>query len=258
MAIFIFLIVHWYSSLFFQSIFHHRYAAHNQFSMSKGWERFFYIMCFITQGSSYISAYAYGILHRLHHAHTDTEKDPHSPKYSVGVLDLMWKTRNYYFSIFIGETQVEEKYTKNVPKWEAFDKFAHNFIARSCWIVVYAAFYWFFATQWWMFLFLPVTILMGSIQGASVNWWAHKFGYENFNTNNTSKNILPFDFIFWGEAYHNNHHKYPAALNNAIRWFEFDFGYLMIRLMDKLGIVQMNTPKEMSRIEVAHVQPEVL
>src|SRR5215467_6483535 len=79
MIILLFFIIHWYSSLFFQSIFHHRYAAHGMYTMSKFWERVFYIGCFITQGSSYISARAYGILHRLHHAHTDEAEDPHSP-----------------------------------------------------------------------------------------------------------------------------------------------------------------------------------
>src|SRR5688500_5776147 len=79
MAIVFLLIIHWYSSLFFQSVFHHRYAAHAMFTMTKGWEKAFYIGCYLTQGSSYISAYAYGIMHRLHHAHTDTIEDPHSP-----------------------------------------------------------------------------------------------------------------------------------------------------------------------------------
>ncbi len=73
----------------------------------------------------------------------------------------------------------------------------------------------------------------------AVNWWAHKFGYENYKMNNTSKNILPFDFIFWDEAYHNNHHKHPQKLNNAKRWFEWDMGYQTMRILDKLGIIKL-------------------
>ncbi|HJY63202.1 MAG TPA: acyl-CoA desaturase, partial [Ignavibacteria bacterium] len=48
----LFFITHWYLSLFFQTFFHHRYASHGAFTMSKSWERVFYILSFITQGSS--------------------------------------------------------------------------------------------------------------------------------------------------------------------------------------------------------------
>jgi len=130
MLIPIFLIVHWYASLFFQSFFHHRYAAHNHFTMSKAWEKFFHICCFLTQGSSYISARAYGLMHRLHHAHTDTVNDPHSPSFFQSIPALLWKTRNSYNDIFKGYTIVEEKYRKDLPEWHSFDKFAHNWLAR--------------------------------------------------------------------------------------------------------------------------------
>ena len=99
MAILAFLIAHWYLSLFFQTFFHHRYAAHSMFSMSKFWEKVFFVFSLITQGSSYLSPYAYAILHRLHHAYADTEKDPHSPAYDSSLLDIMWKTKNIYSSI---------------------------------------------------------------------------------------------------------------------------------------------------------------
>ncbi|MBX9852228.1 MAG: fatty acid desaturase [Cytophagaceae bacterium] len=239
MAILIFFILHWYTSLFFQSIFHHRYAAHGIFTMSKFMEKLFYIGCFITQGSSYISAYSYGMMHRLHHAHTDTKKDPHSPDNTANVFTMMWLTRNNYFDIYKGKTAVEEKYKKDLPEWRAFDKIAHNWITRLLWLAAYIAFYVHFATEWWMFLFLPITALMGSFQGAAVNWWAHRFGYVNFKMKNTSKNILPVDIIFWGEAFHNNHHYHPSKADNASRWFEVDSGYIAMRIMDKMKLIRL-------------------
>ena len=239
MAFLIFFVLHWYLSLFFQSIFHHRYAAHSQFTMSKGWEKFFFIGCFITQGSSYISAKAYGLLHRLHHAHTDTELDPHSPSYSKNVGTLLLMTRNSYHHIFIGKTIVDEKYHKNLPDWLAFDKLAHNWMARVMWGAIYVVIYYFVVTQWWMWLFLPVTFALGALHGLAINWWAHKFGYTNFKNNETSKNILPIDILFWGEGYHNNHHENPSRANYGVKWYELDFGYGMVLLMDKIGIIQL-------------------
>ena len=81
MTIPIFFILHWFLSLFSQTFFLHRYAAHKMFTMNKFWERFFYLFTFITQGSSFLNPRAYAVMHRMHHAYSDTEKDPHSPHY---------------------------------------------------------------------------------------------------------------------------------------------------------------------------------
>lgn len=237
------LVIHWYVSLFFQSFFHHRYAAHGHCSMSKGWEKFFHVMCFITQGSSYISAAAYGMMHRLHHAHTDTEHDPHSPHYSLNAFHMMWITRNNYINIYKGHTDVASKYRKDLPYWDSFDKIVHTWPMRTLWALVYIGVYSQLATQWWHWLFLPLSLSMGSLQGMAVNWWAHRFGYENFKMRNTSKNILPVDLFFVGEAFHNNHHRHPGRPNNAFRWFELDWTYQGMRLMSAMGIIKMRGAK---------------
>ena len=38
-----FFVLHWQSSVFCQTFFLHRFGAHRQFTMSKGWERFFHV-----------------------------------------------------------------------------------------------------------------------------------------------------------------------------------------------------------------------
>lgn len=243
MAIFLLLVIHWYSSLFFQSVFHHRYAAHGMFTMSKFWERVFYVGCYLTQGSSYISAYSYGILHRLHHAYTDTKNDPHSPKNSGNLLKMLWDTRNNYYDIYSGKTPVDEKYKKNLPEWKSFDKIAHNWLSRVAWFGIYTLLYVWLATEWWMYLFLPIHFGMGAIQGAVVNWWAHVFGYVNFKVDNTSKNIIPIDLLFWGEAYHNNHHKHPSRPDNSFKKFELDPGYLVMRFLHWLSVIRIKEVK---------------
>jgi stearoyl-CoA desaturase (Delta-9 desaturase) len=240
MYLLIFFACHWYISLFFQSFFHHRYAAHNMYTMSKTWEKIFHVCCYITQGSSYISASSYGIMHRLHHAHTDLEEDPHSPLYTTNLFTLMWKTRNNYHKIYKNYSAAEKKYKKDLPEWESFDRLAHTWYSRLAWGLIYVLIYTQLVTAWWMYLFLPLTFAMGALQGSVVNWWAHKFGYQNFRLNNDSKNIIPVDLFFVGESYHNNHHKYPGRPNNAIKWFEFDTTYQIARLMQKVGILRIN------------------
>ena len=240
MVVLIFFVIHWYISLFCQTFFLHRYAAHGAFVMSKGWERFFYILTFVTQGSSYMSARTYALLHRLHHAYTDTEDDPHSPRYSKNAFDLMNQTRLKYADIYNGKMQIEEKFLKNLPDWPAFERFAHPWMTRVAWIIVYCAFYYFFATSPWLYLLLPITIMIGPVHGAIINWFAHKYGSVNFSLNNTSRNLFYIDVLMLGEAYHNNHHKFPSSINFGVKRNEIDPIYFVILLFNKLGVIRLN------------------
>src|SRR5204862_3099103 len=94
--LYVFFVGHWLASVFFQSFFHHRYAAHRMFTMSPGWERFFHLCAYLVQGASYLDPRGYAILHREHHAFSDTERDPHSPLFHPNVMRMMWHTRGRY------------------------------------------------------------------------------------------------------------------------------------------------------------------
>lgn len=239
MAVIIFFIAQWYLSLFCQTFFQHRYAAHGAFTMSKGWERFFFILTFLFQGSSFLSTRAYAIMHRMHHAYADTEKDPHSPSYSKNIFDMMWKTYIFYRDVNENRMEIDPKFLKNVPDWPAFEKFAGNRYTRLAWVGLYIAFYAAFATSPWLWLLLPVQILMSPVHGAIVNWFAHKFGYENFKMKNTAENLLVVDFLMLGESYHNNHHKRPSNVNFGYRWHEIDPVFPVIYVLDKLGVIKI-------------------
>ncbi|MCS6823531.1 MAG: acyl-CoA desaturase [Cytophagaceae bacterium] len=239
MAVLIFFICHWYLSLFVQTFFLHRYASHQMFTMSPFWEKFFYVLTFLFQGSSFLSPTAYGILHRMHHAYADTEKDPHSPKYSSHLFHMMAKTWIIYGKVKSNSPDIEERFKKNVPHWHFIESFASLWPVRIAWGVLYSLFYIYFATEWWMFLLLPVHYFMGPVHGAIINWFAHKWGYINFKVSDTAKNLLPFDFLMFGESYHNNHHKYGGRANFGIRWHEFDPAYPIILLFDALRIIRL-------------------
>lgn len=244
MSVIIFFIAQWYLSLFCQTFFQHRYAAHGAFTMSKGWERFFFVLTFIFQGSSYLSTRAYAIMHRMHHAYADTDKDPHSPQYSKNIFDMMWKTYIYYRNINENRVTIDPKFTKNVPDWPTFDKFAGHRYTRLVWVALYIAFYAQFATSSWLWLLLPFQILLSPVHGAIINWFAHKFGYENFEMKNTSENLLGIDFLMLRESYHNNHHKRPSAVNFGYRWYELDPVYPVILLLNKLHVIRIRPAKQ--------------
>src|SRR5712671_5759149 len=92
-------LTNWFVAVFFQSSFHHRYASHRMFTMSEAMEKIFHIGTWISQGSSYLSPRAYAILHREHHAFSDTERDPHSPHIYPNLFNMMLITKNRYQGI---------------------------------------------------------------------------------------------------------------------------------------------------------------
>ncbi|OJV13003.1 MAG: acyl-CoA desaturase [Dyadobacter sp. 50-39] len=236
-------VVHWYLSLFCQTFFLHRYSAHKMFIMSKPWERFFYLLTYVSQGSSYLSPRAYAILHRMHHAFSDTDKDPHSPHHTKNVFTMMWETKNIYNAVLNRKRAIENRFERNYPEWRLIEKMGDSWISRAGWGVLYIAFYvlaYIYLDMHWAFFFLlPIHFLMGPIHGAIVNWSGHKYGYQNFDNDDKSKNSLIFDFLMMGELFQNNHHKRPNSINFGSKWFEIDPTYPVIKLLNRLKIIEI-------------------
>lgn len=239
MIILLFFLIHWYLSVLIQSFFLHRYASHQMFTMSLFSEKCFFILMSIIQGSSYIDPKLYVIIHRLHHVHTDEKKDPHSPLNTGTMLSSFIQLFKFVKSIKRDEIEIEKSFYKNIPYWKKCDVVSRNLIVRLIWIAFYSYIYFNFTTHWSLYFLLPLHFIMTHLQGGLINWYAHKIGYTNFCIHNSSTNILPFDFIFLGEGYHNNHHKYQSRSNFGKLWFEIDITYSFILVLNHIGIIQM-------------------
>jgi stearoyl-CoA desaturase (delta-9 desaturase) len=244
MIILIFFLSHWFLSLFFQSFFHHRYASHGMFRMSRFWQRTFNLLAFLAQGTSYLNPRAYAIMHRRHHAHSDTELDPHSPRHSGNVVRMMLNTYRVYSHLVKDRTQVDDGIYPAPFEWSGFERVAGHPATRVLFMGGYTAFYVVFATHPWQFLLLPVHFLMGPVHGAIVNWCGHRYGYRNHDElADDSRNTLPLDFLTLGELFQNNHHKAPDRANFAHRFFEIDPVYPIVRLLGLLRIIHGPVPR---------------
>lgn len=239
MLILMFFLAHWFLSLFCQTFFLHRYSSHKMFSMSKGWERFFYFLTFLFQGTSFLNPRAYAIMHRMHHTYSDTEKDPHSPHFFKDVVGMMNHTRKIYSDFVTGKAQPEKAFSGDYPIWPALDKFADMWITRLSFAALYTLFYVKFAESPWFFALLPVHFLIGPVQGAVVNWCGHKYGYTSFENDDHSKNTIPIDVFLMGELMQNNHHKSPNSPNFAKRSFEFDPTWPMMKFLNFAGVIKL-------------------
>ena len=72
-----------------------------------------------------------------------------------------------------------------------------------------------------------------------INGLAHWVGYRNGSTNDNSHNISPLGIIVGGEELHNNHHLNPASVKLSRRWFEFDIGYMWLRIFCLLRLAKI-------------------
>ena len=235
-----FFIAHWVLSVFFQTFFQHRYAAHRMFTMSRGWERFFYLCAFVFQGCSFLNPRAYAILHRQHHAFSDTERDPHSPHHHRSLWAMMKATLVRYEDYAYRRVEPEARFDGGYPQWRLIDDLSQRWSVRIAFCAAYTLFYVVFAPSLIWFALLPIHWLMGPIHGAIVNWCGHKYGYRNFDTRDAIKNTLPVDLLTMGELFQNNHHQHGANPNFAARWFEIDPCYQVMRVLDAIGIIDLD------------------
>jgi len=249
---------HWYLSLFTQTFFHHRYSAHRMFTMDKGWEKFFYVLSFFFQGSSYLSPKAYGIMHRMHHAFADTEQDPHSPKYDSNLFKMMWRTRVIYSDLYDHPNHADSKFLKDLPDWKSFDRFASNNIVRLIWIAIYVLIYISLDAPWWLFPLIIIHAVMGPFHGMIINWYAHSIGYINFKMKDTSRNLFPVDLIMLGEGLHNNHHKHSGRANFGWKKYEFDPVYPVIKLLNWAKVIKLRRVKAEAQVVVEEEGAEVV
>jgi stearoyl-CoA desaturase (delta-9 desaturase) len=239
----IFFICHFYLGIFMQTAFYHRYASHQHFTMNKFWERVFFVVSWLVHGVGYLSPTAYAVMHKLHHAFADKERDPHSSTNVNSMYQMYVETKNSYIDILKKRIPVEPYFYNNVPTWQAFDKFATTKYSRLFWLGTYIACYWFFAPSVYCWLLLPFHVLIAPITGVAINWFAHQpdgaTSYTHFEQNNRSVNVLRFDFIFMGEAYHNNHHANPRSANLGYKWYEVDIGYILIYVLSIVGVTRL-------------------
>jgi stearoyl-CoA desaturase (delta-9 desaturase) len=96
-------------------------------------------------------------------------------------------------------------------------------------------------------LFGPWGLVVWGIQMIWIPFWAagvingvaHWIGYRNGETKDQSRNISPWGIIVGGEELHNNHHLNPASAKLSRRWFEFDIGYMWLRLFSLIGLAKI-------------------
>ncbi len=172
------------------------------------------------------SAITWATSHYLHHAYPDTEYDPHSPM-------------EHRYRILLGFYNTDAILAHQKKVFVAVRK-----IAKDSFLVHLHKNYYLYLLSYYLFSYvvggfkglLFFGLIPSGISFYSIiltNYFNHgKLGYRNFETPDLSLNVWFLFFFTFGENWHNNHHRYPSAKSNRIRWWEIDLSYVYCYLFD--------------------------
>jgi stearoyl-CoA desaturase (delta-9 desaturase) len=189
-------------------------------------------------------------IHRKHHAKCETAEDPHSPQIQ-GINKVFWEGAELYRKAG-KDSELLEKYGHGTPDdWLE----RHLYTKRSQWGI---------AVMMLIDVILlgPIGITVWAVQMAwipvmaagVINGIGHFWGYRNFDSKDTSANIVPWGILIGGEELHNNHHAYATSARLSNKWYEFDIGWLYIRLMEMAGLATVKKSAPSVRLELGKMR----
>lgn len=211
------------------TIFLHRHQAHRALDLGPIPSHFFRFWLWLTTG---MNTKEWVAIHRKHHAKCETAEDPHSPQI-YGLRRVLWTGVLLYVKES-RNTQTLDRYGHGTPDdWLERKIYApHHKLGVVALLIMDIA----------IFGLIP-GLLIWIVQAAWIPFWAagvingvgHFWGYRNFTCADASTNIFPIGLLIGGEELHNNHHAFAASAKLSNKWYEFDIGWLYIRLLESIG-----------------------
>jgi len=174
--------------------------------------------------------------HRKHHAFADKEGDPHSPVL-LGLWQILLMGWRHY-RIGVQEPGVVEKYGKGCPD-DWIERWIFSRVGVSGIVLLLLVDVILFGFVWGIGIWVVQVIWM-PILGGFVNGIGHWWGYRNYQTKDESRNFFPFGLLLGGEELHNNHHADPKSARFRRRWFEFDVGWIYLRIMSLFRLAKVS------------------
>ena len=231
------------------TIYLHRCQAHRALDLHPVVSHFFRFWLWATTG---MQTREWAAIHRKHHAKCETAEDPHSPQVK-GIRKVLLEGAELYMEEGNNDETLE-KYGRGTPE----DWVEHNVYSKFVWhgvgLMLVADWILFgvgFGTTVWAVQMLWIPIFAAGV----INGIGHFSGYRNYDCADASRNIVPWGILIGGEELHNNHHTYATSAKLSSRWYEFDIGWMYIRILSalKLATVKKVAPKPKFAAPRAHV-----
>jgi len=211
----------------------HRDQAHRAINLHPVLRHFFRFWIWCTSG---MLTREWVAVHRKHHAYCETGDDPHSPQV-YGLKKVLLEGAELYKEEAV-KSETLEKFGRGAPDdWLERNVYLRFQNAGIVTLVVAD-----------LLLFGVPGIIIIAVQMAAmpvfaagiINGLGHHSGYRNFECDDAATNIVPWGILIGGEELHNNHHAFPTSAKFSVRKWEFDIGWLYIRLFSLLGLAKVN------------------
>ena len=174
-------------------------------------------------------------VHRKHHRFTEQDGDPHSP-HVFGFWRVLFKGAFLYHSASKDSAMVTQYGAGTPDDWVEQNLYSkHSRLGIMLMLLIDIVLF-----GWWGFVVWGIQMIWIPFWAAGVvNGLGHWWGYRNGETKDQSRNISPWGILIGGECLHNNHHLEPGNPRLSRRWFEFDIGWLYIRLLCILRLARL-------------------
>jgi stearoyl-CoA desaturase (delta-9 desaturase) len=214
------------------TIFLHRHQAHRALDLHPLASHFFRFWLWLTTG---MVTREWAAIHRKHHARCETPHDPHSPQV-LGIRKVLWEGAELYRKESANRETLE-RFGQGTPEdWIERRLYTpHHVLGVSLMLILNFALFGVIGVTVWAVQMAWIPFFAAGV----VNGIGHYWGYRNFQAEDASRNIVPWGILIGGEELHNNHHAYPSSAKLSSRWFEFDLGWLYIRVMAWLRLARV-------------------
>lgn len=223
------LLLYWIAGSLGIGMGYHRLLTHRAYRVPKALE-YFLILCgtLALQGGPI----DWTTTHRIHHANADRDGDPHTPRDGLWWAHVGWILRGTAQS---HEKAVLERYVPDLMK-DRFYLLLNRFyylpsIILALGLLVFGG----WGVMLWG-IFLRVTL--GLQATWLVNSATHLWGSRRFDTTEDSRNSWWVALITFGEGWHNNHHAHPTSARHGLKWYEIDFNWWGIRVLQFLKLAK--------------------
>ena len=215
------------------SVYLHRTLAHRALTVHPIADVVFRTVLWLTTGQRRQEWVA---VHRKHHAFTDREGDPHSPR-----LLGLWRVQllnAYYYQREARDPATIKKFAADLPE-DRLDRamFSRGLLGPGLGIVLLCLL---FGIGSGLIVALAHAILYVVVLVPLINGVGHWRGAQNFR--NTAYNSAVLAWLTGGESLHNNHHADPRAPKFSVRRREFDPSWLVIRPLAAIGLIVIVAP----------------
>jgi stearoyl-CoA desaturase (delta-9 desaturase) len=211
------------------TIYLHRCQAHRALDLHAIPSHFFRFWLWLTTG---MVTKEWAAIHRKHHAKCETEEDPHSPV-TRGIKKVLLEGSELYRAES-KNLETMEKYGRGTPDdWIERNLYTkYSALGVSLMMVINVALFGVIGVTVWAVQMIWIPIMAAGI----INGIGHFWGYRNYDCSDAATNILPFGILIGGEELHNNHHTFATSAKLSSKWYEFDIGWLYIRILENLGL----------------------